>query len=278
VKVSNFFARVSSPVLSDIEIDMGGVETEFVYPRKPGDLFKGMQLVMIGRYRNANDLENIVVLLRGRAGGESRSFSYDNLDFPLRNETNDFLPRIWASRRVGWLIEQIRLNGETRELKDEVVELGTRYGIVTPYTSYLATDGSLTNTRDQEQLSRLSAGAPAKMNARSGADAVQMSVQQNSMQMNTTIVKNKKLDAKERVLVDDSVNNQFFANKNFFNQNKVWIDSDYSADSKLPEVRLKFASEEYFKVAVSNPELARYFSLGEEVVVVWRNQVYRVSK
>ena len=30
------------------------------------------------------------------------------------------------------------MNGEQRELRDEIVDLGTRYGIVTPYTSYLA--------------------------------------------------------------------------------------------------------------------------------------------
>ncbi|MEO7672990.1 MAG: VIT and VWA domain-containing protein [Pyrinomonadaceae bacterium] len=279
IKVSNFFARVSSPVLSDLELDMGAVDTEYMYPRKPGDLFKGMQIVLIGRYKNANDLQNISVLLRGKTGKESRSFSYDNLDFPLRSEGNDFLPRLWASRRVGWLIEQIRLNGETKELRDEVVELGTRYGIVTPYTSYLAIDGSVNNVSLSDQRVRgLLLSAPAKMAERSGADAVQMSVQQNSMQMNATIAKDKKKAAKERVLVDDTPNNQFFANKNFFNQSNVWVDSEFSADAKLPEVKVKFASEEYFKLASADRELARYFSLGEEVVVVWKNQVYRVTK
>ena len=35
-------------------------------------------------------------------------------------------------------MEQVRSNGEQKELRDEIVDLGTRYGIVTPYTSYLA--------------------------------------------------------------------------------------------------------------------------------------------
>ena len=278
IKVSNFFARVSSPVLSDLELDMGSVDTEFMYPRKPGDLFKGMQIAIIGRYKNASDLQNVSLLLRGKTGRESRSFSYDKLDFPLRSENNDFLPRLWASRRVGWLIEQIRLNGETKELKDEVVELGTRYGIVTPYTSYLATDGSLNNAVDVAQLDGLSRAAPAKMAERSGAGAVQMSIQQNSMQSNVTIADDKRKSAKERVLVDNSKTNQFFANKNFFNQSNIWVDSEFSADAKLPEIKVKFASEEYFKLVAADRELARYFSLGEEVVVVWRNQVYRVTK
>src|SRR5687767_14670509 len=114
-----------------------------MYPRKLTDLFRGMQLTIIGRYKNSNDLRNITLRLTGKTAGESRSFTYRDLDFPLREDENNFLPRLWASRRVGWLLEQIRSNGETKEVRDEVVELGTRYGLVTPYTSYLATDGSL---------------------------------------------------------------------------------------------------------------------------------------
>lgn len=278
VKVSNFFSRVSSPVLSDLDLDMGSVDTEFVYPRKPGDLFKGMQIAMIGRYKNAGDLNNVSVTLRGKSGKESRSFAFSDLDFPLRSEGNEFLPRLWASRRVGWLLDQIRLNGETKELKDEVVELGTRYGLVTPYTSYLATDGTLNNTIDRAQLQTLSRAAPSAMVTVTGADAVQFSVQQNARNTNAQVAESKKKDARERVLVDDSSFNRFVANRNFFNQNGVWVDSEFSAAAKLKEVNLKFASEEYFKLAASNPELARYLSLGEEVVVVWRNQVYRVTR
>src|SRR6185295_15624818 len=67
-----------------------------------------------------------------------RTYTYSNLSFPLRTDANEYLPRLWATRRVGWLMEQVRSNGEQKELRDEIVDLGTRYGIVTPYTSYLA--------------------------------------------------------------------------------------------------------------------------------------------
>src|SRR5688500_10387681 len=80
IKVSNFFARVSSPVLSDLDLDFGGVEVDYMYPRKLTDLFKGMQLVVIGRYKNAGDLRNVTAILRGKSGRESRSFSYSSLD------------------------------------------------------------------------------------------------------------------------------------------------------------------------------------------------------
>ena len=138
VKVSNFFAKINYPVLADLKLEMPDVETDLVYPRNLPDLFRGTQLTLIGRYRNASTLDSVRLLLTGMSNGKSRSIFYNKLRFPLREEANDFLPRLWATRRVGWLMEQVRTNGEQKELRDEIVDLGTRYGIVTPYTSYLA--------------------------------------------------------------------------------------------------------------------------------------------
>src|SRR5947199_9417685 len=81
------------------------------------------------------------------AGRTPRTYSFENLRFPLKEDDNDFLPRLWATRRVGWLMEQIRTNGEQKELRDEIVDLGTRYGIVTPYTSYSALEDARTVTQ-----------------------------------------------------------------------------------------------------------------------------------
>ena len=279
IKVSNFFTKVSSPVLSDIELDFGGADVELMYPRKLTDLFKGMQLTVIGRYKNSGDIRGATITLRGKSGREARSFSYPNLEFPSREEDNDFLPRLWASRRVGWLVEQVRLNGETRELREEIVELGTRYGIVTPYTSYLAIDGTMQNAAptDSTQLRTIARQSAPKMEARSGADAVRQSVQQNMSQMNVQIVDAAK-SAETQVIVRNSAQNQYVARKNFFNQSNVWVDAEFKPELRQAEVNLKFASEEYFAVLAREKELAQYFSLGEEVVVVWKNQVYRVTK
>ncbi|HYG09017.1 MAG TPA: hypothetical protein VD835_03480, partial [Pyrinomonadaceae bacterium] len=182
LKVSNFFAKVSYPVLTDLALDMGGVETDLVYPRAMPDLFRGAQVTLIGRYRNAAELRDVQLRLSGRSTRERRSFTYENLRFPANSEENDFLPRLWATRRVGWLMEQIRSNGEARELRDEVVDLGTRYGIVTPYTSYLALEpGAVTDSltvtsntatrnmsADARVVSRQAGNLPRKSRAPSG--------------------------------------------------------------------------------------------------------------
>src|SRR5690606_14607228 len=191
------------------------------------DIFKGMQVTLIGRYKNQADLDNITARLTGKAGKATRSYTYENLDFPLRSGDSDFLPRLWASRRVGWLIEQIRLNSETKELKDEIIDLGTRYGIVTPYTSYLATDGTVANApRDSARFDAMERRAPAKMAAQSGAGAVRQSVQQNSMQSNISVFSSDVEEESDKILISNSINNQFVGNKNFFNKENVWIDAD----------------------------------------------------
>lgn len=271
VKVSGFFSRVSAPVLSDLEIDWGSVQPEFMYPRKLTDLFRGMQLTIIGRYKNAADLRRITLRLKGKDGNGTRSFDYSGLDFPARSDENKFLPRLWASRRVGWLIEQIRANGETKELRDEVVELGTKFGIVTPYTSYLATDGTV-QIRDLP-MAAMSPGVAA----RSGAAAVKQSVQQNTMQSNNMVVAAEKESADE-ILVRNTTQNQFVANKSFVNQNNVWTDAEYKDGSKMQIVKIVFGSDAYFALVNNESDLAPYLALGEQVTVVWKGKIYMITK
>ena len=288
VKVSNFFAKVNYPVLTDLQLHMGGAQTDLVYPRTIPDLFRGSQLTLIGRYGNENDLNGTQIVLTGLSGGVSRSYTYTNLKFPLRAETNEYLPRLWATRRVGWLMEQVRLNGEQKELRDEIVDLGTRYGIVTPYTSYLALE-------NERQISRLmtaapgvgqsvmrrqgSSGIPGTANAPapasspepnltvvSGAEAVQLSKQSRIQQDAYSVKDEKKSDNVRRA-----------AGKTFYLLDGVWTDSEFKAEAKLPETVLVFGSDEYFALLKQHTKLGSFFSLGERVVVVFEGRVYRVN-
>lgn len=276
VKVSNFFTKVNSPVLSGLELDFGSAQVDLLYPRKLGDVFKGMQLAVIGRYKNVADAEDVTITLRGKTGSENRTFTYRNLDFPMRADKNDFLPRLWATRRVGWLMEQIRTNGENKELRDEIIELGTRFGIVTPYTSYLATDGSAVPVPRGTDMSALRMGASKQVAEDSGRNAVQLSRQQNSQQANMSIASAAKDKESAEILIRNSARSQFVANKNFFNQSGNWVDAEFKEDAKLPEIKVQFASEEYFDLVAKEPELAQYLAIGEQVVVVWKNKVYRI--
>jgi Ca-activated chloride channel family protein len=284
IKVSNFFTKVNSPVLTDLELDFGGVQTDLMYPRTLTDIFKGSQLTIIGRYRNSNDLNNITLHLKGRTGRETRTFNYANLDFPMRADKNEFLPRLWATRRVGWLIEQIRSNGENKELRDEIIDLGTRYGIVTPYTSYLATDNSVTvdatetranNNISRRQIERLPKGTTfsSQMQTATGQGAVEASKDAKKKQESVSIT-----DEGDVIRVDSDAVVKKVGVKTFYLENGVWIDAEFKEESKMPETKLQFASNDYFDVITREKELAQFFALGEQVVVVWKGKVYRITK
>lgn len=134
-KVSSLYAKISHPVLTNLKLTVSNdVHLDEVYPPQLPDLFHGGQLVVLGRYDGKGPA---AVTLNGQIGKDSRDFVYE-LTFPEKT-TNDrgFVEHIWARRKVGYLLDQIRANGEKKELVDETVALAKRYGIATPYTSYL---------------------------------------------------------------------------------------------------------------------------------------------
>jgi Ca-activated chloride channel family protein len=74
--------------------------------------------------------------LEGEIRGKKQTY-VNKADFPRRSSANDFIPRLWAQRKVGYLLDEIRSHGEDDELKDEIIRLSRKYGIITPYTSFL---------------------------------------------------------------------------------------------------------------------------------------------
>jgi Ca-activated chloride channel family protein len=133
VKVSAFYEKVRYPVLSDLKLEIEGTSAFDVYPKRLPDLFKGTQLLVLGRYTESG---HSAVRLSGRMQDKVQVFTYEAA-FKAETGKNGFIPRLWAMRKVGFLLDQVRLNGPKKELTDSIVALGKRYGIVTPYTSFL---------------------------------------------------------------------------------------------------------------------------------------------
>ncbi|HMZ22965.1 MAG TPA: VWA domain-containing protein, partial [Blastocatellia bacterium] len=288
VKVSGFFAKVNHPVLGDVKIDWGGVQTDLVYPRAMPDVFHGSQLLLVGRYR-VGGKDKVQLTLTGKANGRERRFSYDNLAFPEKQSQNEFLPHLWAMRRVGFLLDQIRANGESKEVRDEIVELGTRYGIVTPYTSYLvlepgmrvaATPAPTPRRESKKSLGNLgglasgtvtadsvSPSAPPRPMEPAGRQAVEFSKEKEELRRADKVSDAKTGSGMRQV-----------AGKTFYLRDGVWTDSEFKPEAKLPVVTLKFGSDEYFNLIGQEPKLAECFALDKRVVVVWNGKVYRVEE
>ncbi len=134
-KVSGLFTKISHPVLADVKVSVGpSVQLQEVYPPQLPDLFAGGQVVVLARYTGQG---SAAVKLTGTVGTETREFVYE-MTFPDKAAGDKgFVEHLWARRKVGYLLDQIRANGEKKELVDEVVALAKKYSIATPYTSYL---------------------------------------------------------------------------------------------------------------------------------------------
>jgi Ca-activated chloride channel family protein len=134
-KVSSLYAKISNPVLANLKLTAtADVSFSEIYPPQLPDLFHGTQLVVMGRYSGKGPA---AIKLTGQVGKETKEFVYE-LNFAEKtNDDHDFVEHLWARRKVGYLLDQIRANGEKKELVEEVVVLAKKYGITTPYTSYL---------------------------------------------------------------------------------------------------------------------------------------------
>jgi Ca-activated chloride channel family protein len=143
VKVSRFFDKASHPVLTDLNLSMDAVRSKQMYPRTLPDLYHGSQIVVLGRYGRAG---HTPVTLTGRVNDKTETFVYETT-FPAKSAEHAFIEPLWANRKVGYLLDEIRLNGEKKELVDEVIALSKQYSIQTPYTSYLVLEDDEAFTR-----------------------------------------------------------------------------------------------------------------------------------
>ncbi|HEX2963583.1 MAG TPA: VIT domain-containing protein [Ignavibacteriales bacterium] len=132
--IKDHFMRIAKPVLTDISLDLGGLQVWDQYPKTIGDLFWGSQLMQVGLYKTGG---NCIVTLKGKIRSKDVEFK-QQIDFPDTLGGHRFVPRVWAKSKIDYLMDQIGILGQKKELVDQVVALSLRYQILTPYTAFYA--------------------------------------------------------------------------------------------------------------------------------------------
>ncbi len=303
-KVSSLYNKITSPVLTALKLDFGNAIVEDMYPSEPlPDLFAGSQLVVVGRFRNK---ATATVTLTGQIDGKPQTYTYGSLDFPENAGGQPFIARLWATRKIGYLLNQIRLNGEKQELVETIVRLSIRYGIITPYTSYLIQENDIRaqggegggapiprtpaplmpppvqprssggGAADGNQPAAPSSGASAvdeaqKSNAQAGADTVMAAATASATQANP---KDKQQLGKGTGNANEPIKQ--INDRTFILRGGIWTDTLYTSD-KMKLVPVIFLSDDYFKLLDAHPEIKDYLAIGDHVVIVIGDTAYEIK-
>jgi Ca-activated chloride channel family protein len=298
VKVSNFYTKINDPVLANLKLTFSGVRITKMEPAEMPDLFRGEQLVVFGRYSGSGDS---AIRLEGTVNGKSRTLVYE-ATFHDKATEYSFIPRLWATRRVGFLLDQIRLHGESKELKDEVTDLARRYGIVTPYTAFLIVEDE--THRNVPVLSRtlqtLGGDEPVRReaermyrevnNAKDGHAAVGGAQSYDSLKSAKSASAPAAANAYAQrgqvgersataETVQTAIHNQqtrSIASRTFYQNGSLWIDSNVQQRQDAKRVQVKFNSEEYFALMAKYANAAQWLSVGRNVQILLGETVYEV--
>jgi Ca-activated chloride channel family protein len=278
VKVADVFKRLRGPVLADPELAIGEVDgrrrgRELIPSRIP-DVFDGDQIVVMGQYQGEHPLDFV---LRGNYRGAQRVFKF-RLPIDHATTRNGFVPRLWASRKIGLLVDAIREQGgapgvlsrdakinptlANRELVDEIVRLSTEFGILTEYTAFLAQQGT-----DLSQKGKVLACAEdllqnRAINTRSGLGSVNQDLN-NQYQKGMSCVnpRNEFFDAAMNKVSTTTV--QQVCDLAFYKRGDRWIDSRIvsSPAESTPDRVITFGSDEFRDLAAKLAREGRQASI-----------------
>ncbi|HEX5050990.1 MAG TPA: VIT and VWA domain-containing protein [Planctomycetota bacterium] len=264
-KVARTFARLDhpvlgEPVLSTVDAEGAAVaRTAEMLPARLPDLFVGDQLVVLGQYRGDDDLR---FDLKGKTPAGDKRYSFV---LSVRGATtrHAFVPRLWASRQIAFLVDELRQQGgdlgaplgaravdpfanpRLRELRDEILRLSTRFGVLGEYTSFLATEGS-----DLGNWSALTSACQTELNGRavntrSGAGAVNQGV-------NLWAQKGQQYANYKNGYLDENMNRvettaiQQICDRAFYRRGERWIDGISVVNKRLePDECVVFGSARF---------------------------------
>lgn len=298
LKVAGVFKRLYGPVLADVSLQTtdanGNTSTTMVselIPSTVPDVFEGDQVVLLGQYTSE---QPVTFKLSGDFLGQQRTFRFD-FDFSDATTRNAFVPRLWAGRRIAYLVDQIRQAGasmgarpltvdetlvsmpEYQELVDEILRLSTEFGVLSEYTSFLATEG--TDLGDWESLimSCTTSLDTRAVRTRSGLAAVNQGVNFNEQKLTAQLdYKNAYWDANmNRVEVADV---QQMADCTFFKRGTQWIDArvvnDESGKGLDADRSVEFGSQEHIAMLEDLIGQGRQgiLSLTGDIVIRYKNE------
>ena len=260
-------SRLTNPVVTNVRVSVDGVKLSKRYPALPSDIFAGQDFIILTRYDGSGSSTV-------HFEGESSSGHVDwtsRVNFPETNRENSFVARLWATQRVGYLSAEKRRSGGSREIDDEIRQLGEKYSIPTEFTSYLVVEPQM--RRQATALSNVvvtgaaaAAAPPPSANAKAfeaARDAAQMRAATNISA------------APERLQDGDARTVQRVGARTFILKDSKWIDA--AASDSMSRIKVKPFSAAYFKLIDAIPELREIVTISDKLVVAGKGIVVEIA-
>jgi Ca-activated chloride channel family protein len=248
-EVARLWEQVSTPVLSDVEIEIDGVETWDLAPEVLPGIFAGNQALLTGRYEGEGEA---TVTVTGNSALGEETFVYD-VFFPQRDEDDPTVAQMWAQRRVADLITELRIEGVRESLVEEVVEIANQFGIVTPYTAYLA---------EEPDMDFFRAGDALPAAAMEEAEALAAAPQSGKAAVDRAVAVDDLRG--EGIVANSLTTTEVVGAHTYYFVDGTWTRDGYDPDVDAPEVEV--GSAEFLELIAEEPELADAAALGERVV------------
>jgi Ca-activated chloride channel family protein len=258
--------RLVGPVLTDVRIRVeGDPRLSRMLPGQPSDLFADHDLVALARYSGHGQAR--VIVEGNRRGTPVRWTS--TVDFPDRERDNQFVARLWAAQRVGYLSAEKRKRGASQEIDEEIRTLGERYGIPTEFTSYLVTEPSMVANRRGVMAPASAAGAMAPVAEQRFEMAKAASAQRAVASV--AVVDSMKAAATppSADMRRDAATLRRIDARTFTLRDGVWTDARFRTG--METIIIKPYSKAYFDLVSQFPELRSVFALGNRVIVVGKS-------
>lgn len=128
--------KVIYQALHNVNITIDGGKTADLTPANPGSLYRGQQLVMFGHYQKPGP---VTINMEAKISGQVHEWSCSAV-LPEVDTDNPEIERLWALSAIEEVMSEIRVHGESDNLRNRVVDLATEYSLVTDYTSMVVLD------------------------------------------------------------------------------------------------------------------------------------------
>ena len=267
--VSIVASRLTNPVITDVRVTADGVRLIKRHPSEASDVFAGQDFVMLTRYSGSGAGH---VRFEGRTANGPVSWS-TRVAFARDSRENSFIARLWATQRVGYLSAEKRKNGGSREIDDEIRELGERYAIPTEFTSYLVLEPGMSPQvmnsavrRDRGVATGAAAAAPPTASAKAFESARAAAEQRAATN----------LAAADEADFSKNESMRRVGNRTFALRGETWVDAAKTDSMKATKV--KAYSGAYFRLVDAIPELREAFALGDRVIVAGKSIAIEIGE